>query len=320
MRVPRVAVVGVGHMGTFHLEKIRELERRGEARLAGLLDTDPARAGAASSRFEVPAFSGIEALAEAADAACLAVPTVDHAEVGLSLLRAGLDLLVEKPIAATRSEARRLIEVARERDRRLQIGQVERFSHAFRSIEPILNRPRFIEAHRIGPFPDRATDVGVVLDLMIHDLDIVCSLAGSEVVHVEAIGVPVLSRTEDIANARIHFANGCVLNLTASRVSAEPMRKIRLFQSDAYISIDFLAQSVTIIRREGEPGGPLPPRISGEKLDLDREDALLEQDAAFVRAVRAGSPPPVSGEDGYRALDLALRIQESLPSLAELRG
>jgi predicted dehydrogenase len=317
---PRIAVVGAGHMGTFHAEKLAELEQRGEARLAGVFDIDRARAEELCTRLEAPAFERLEEVAAAADGVCLAVPTLEHGRLGLALLRAGLDLLVEKPIAATREEARALIESARAGNRILQVGQVERFSRAFRAIAPILDRPRFIEAHRIGPYPGRATDVGVVLDLMIHDLDIVCSLAGDEVERVEAIGVPVLSQTEDIANARVRFRNGCILNLTASRVSVEPLRKIRLFQSDAYISIDLLQNNVVVARRVGEPGGEKPPEIRGERLELDSGDALLAQDAAFADSIATRRPPVVSGEDGYRALDLALRIHESMPTLEELMG
>jgi predicted dehydrogenase len=227
---------------------------------------------------------------------------------------------VEKPIATTRAEARALVETARARGRVLQVGHVERFSRAFRAIRPVLQRPRFIEVHRIGPYKGRATDVSVVLDLMIHDLDIVAELAGADVARVEAIGVPVLSTTEDIANARLVLENGCIVNLTASRVSLEPLRRIRVFQADAYVSIDFATQKITVARREGAPGGPVPPKISVETLVLDAGDALLAQDRAFAAAVATRGEPAVSGEDGYRALDLALRIQESMPPLEELAG
>jgi predicted dehydrogenase len=224
--------------------------------------------------------------------------------------------LIEKPIAATREEARALIETARAGARVLQVGHVERFSSALRAVLPVLKQPRFIEAHRIGQYPARGTDVSVVLDLMIHDLDIVSQLAGAEVDRVEAVGVPVLSTTEDIANARVTFANGCILNLTASRVSLEKMRKIRVFQADAYLSIDLGEHKITIVRREGTPGKD-DLKIHAENLEFDPEDALLAQDRAFVTAVRERSTPEVTGEDGYRALDLALRIQESIPPLEE---
>jgi predicted dehydrogenase len=315
---PRIAVVGAGHMGRFHAQKLRALEESGEARLAGVFDLDQARAAELARACGAPRLASLEAVIEASDAACLAVPTVAHGEVGLLLLRGGIDLLIEKPIAATRDEARALIDTAAERGRVLQIGHVERFSRALRSILPLIRRPRFIEAHRMGPYPGRATDVGVVLDLMIHDLDIVQLLAGAEVEHAEAVGVPVLSSTEDIANARVRFRNGCVLNLTASRVSVEPMRKIRLFQSDAYLSIDLLRNQITVMRREGEAGAGEAPKIHAERIELDEGDALLEQDRAFARCVRERARPEVGGEEAYRALDLALRIQASLPSLEEL--
>jgi len=310
--LPRVAVVGVGYMGRLHAEKLAALAREGVLVFAGVSDVDAVRASEIAQKLGAPVLASLEAVAAAADAACVAVPTVEHARVAGRLLATGVDVLVEKPIATTRADARELIECARSHGRILQVGHIERFSRAFRAIRPALSRPRFIEAHRIGPYPARATDVSVVLDLMIHDLDIVAELAGHEVERVEAVGVSVLSQTEDIANARLRLANGCVVNLTASRVSLERLRKMRLFQSDAYVSIDLGENKITIVRREGTPGGPEPLRITSEKLELDAGDALLAQDRAFAECVRARTEPEVSGEDGYRALDLALRIQESI--------
>jgi predicted dehydrogenase len=259
----------------------------------------------------------LEAVAAAADAACVAVPTVAHSEVARELIGRGLDVLVEKPIATTREEARALIDAARESGRILQVGHIERFSRAFREIAPIITQPRFIEAHRLGPYPARATDVGVVLDLMIHDLDIVVQLVGCEVERLEGVGIAVLSKTEDIANARIRFANDCILNVTASRVSTERLRKIRLFQSNAYISIDLGSNSIRVIRREGLPAEGEPPKIHVEEMEFDQSDALLAQDRSFVHCVRDRSEPEVTVEDGYRALDLALRVQESMPDVEE---
>jgi predicted dehydrogenase len=253
-----------------------------------------------------------EAVAALADAAIVAVHTSQHARVAALLLEAGVDCLVEKPIATTRAEAKLLVELARARGRILQVGHIERFSRAFRAIRPALGRPRFIEAHRIGPYPARATDVSVVLDLMIHDLDIVAELAGPDAERVEAVGVAVLSKTEDIANARLKLAGGCVVNLTASRVSLEKLRKVRLFQSDAYVSLDLGENKITLVRREGAIGGAQPPRIVAEKLEFDAADALLAQDRAFAESVRTRAEPEVTGEDGMRALDLALRIQEAI--------
>jgi len=306
-------VVGAGHMGALHASKLRQLADRGEIDLVGVFDLDAVRAKDVAERHRTRALESLDAVAGCADAVCVAVPGVDHCAVAGSLLRSGLDVLVEKPLASTREEARELIRLADSAHRILQVGHIERFSPPFQKIFPVLERPRFIEAHRIGPYSARATDVSVVLDLMIHDLDLIRLLAGAEIERVEGVGVPVLSPTEDIANARLRFANGCIANVTASRVSPEPMRKIRVFQADAYISIDFGTRSIQIARRQGRPGGEELPKIEAEQLSFDAGDALLSQDAAFIRAVRERSEPVVTGLDGFRALDLALRIQESLP-------
>ena len=315
----KVAVVGAGHMGRYHVQKFVELAREGLCELVGVCDADGARARALAEQHGTRVLDGTPAVAREATAACVAVSTLAHREVAGSLLEAGLHVLVEKPIAATREQAKEMLAAARSAGRVLQVGHVERFSPAFREILPVLDRPRFIEAHRIGPYPGRGrgADVSVVLDLMIHDLDIAAELAGAEVVHIEAIGVPVLSGTEDIANARLRFANGCVLNLTASRVSLEPLRKIRVFQSDAYIAMDFATQEITVMRRNS-PLGSETPKIDVNRLRFDPADALLAQDRAFLEAVRDGRPVAVTGEEAYRALDLALRIQESIPPLEVL--
>jgi len=313
MSRPRIAVVGVGHMGGLHTSKLRQLTDEGECELVGVFDRDPERCKAVADKNTTLALDSLESVTRLADAACVAVPGVDHGAVAGALLHAGLDVLVEKPLASTRDEARELIQVAQSGERILQVGHIERFSPPLQRVLPILQRPRFIEAHRMGPYSTRATDVSVVLDLMIHDLDLIAMLAGSQVDRLDAIGIPVLSPTEDIANARLHFMNGCIANVTASRVSPEPMRKIRVFQSNAYFSIDFGTRQIQVIRREGIPGGPELPKIQAEQLTFDASDALLAQDRAFVHAVRTRSAPAVDGEDGYRALDLALRIQESLP-------
>jgi predicted dehydrogenase len=288
-------------MGCLHAQKLAELAQQGLVDFAGVHDTDPGRAREVADRFDVATLKDLEAVISAADAACVAVPTIEHESVAKTLLRGGMDVLVEKPIAPTREAARTLIETAREGRRILQVGHVERFSNA------------------IGPYPARGTDVSVVLDLMIHDLDIVNQLAGSEVQSIEAVGVPVLSCTEDIANARIRFANGCILNITASRVSLEKMRKIRVFQADAYISIDFASNKIKVVRREEATDEAGAPKIIAEDLEFDVADALLAQDRAFVETVRERGTPKISGDEGYRALDLALRIQESIPPMEELR-
>jgi predicted dehydrogenase len=312
MKTPRIAVIGVGHMGRLHAEKLAQLASEGAIVLAGVCDRDAARAAEAAQKVGTRVIASLDDVPKLADAAIVAVHTSEHARVAEALLDAGVDCLVEKPIATTRAEAARLVERAQARGRVLQVGHIERFSRAFRAIRPVLGRPRFIEAHRIGPYPARATDVSVVLDLMIHDLDIVAELAGAEVERVEAVGVPVLSKTEDIANARLRLAGGCVVNLTASRVSLERLRKVRLFQSDAYVSLDLGENKITLVRREGVAGEGAPPRIVAEKLEFDAADALLAQDRAFAACVRTRQEPEVTGADGVRALDLALRIQEAI--------
>ena len=315
MKTPRVAVVGTGHMGSHHARKLAQLAREGEAELVGVCDADPDRAGKLAAELEVPVLADLDRVAEAADAACVAVPTVRHCEVAMRLIEQGLDVLVEKPIATTREEAQRLIDAGRRSGRIVQVGHIERFSRAFREIAPVITQPRFIEAHRLGPYPDRATDVGVVLDLMIHDLDIVVQLVGEEVERLESVGIAVLSKTEDIANARVRFANDCIVNLTASRVSTERLRKIRIFQSNAYISIDLGKNEISVVRRDGLPAEGQPPKILAEQLEFDEQDALLAQDQEFVSCVRERRRPEVSAEDGYRALDLALRVQEAMPDV-----
>ena len=317
MKTPAIAVIGVGHMGGLHARKLAALQAEGELRLSGVMDSDPARAQAVAAELGCPVFADLDALIEASNAACIAVPSVLHGSTASRLLQAGLDVLVEKPLATTRKEARALIDLAEANGCLLQVGHVERFSRAFQEVRPIITRPLFIEVHRIGPYPARATDAGVVLDLMIHDLDLVSLLCDAEVEAIEGVGIPVLSRTEDIANARLRFSNGCVVNLTASRVSQERMRKIRVFQPDAYLSIDFGTNQITAVKRQGEIGGDLA--ISSEQLEFDVADALLMQDRAFARAIATRDKPEVSGEDGYRALDLALRIAESFPAFEEIQ-
>jgi predicted dehydrogenase len=306
-------------MGRYHARKFAELAHEGLCELVGVADVVPERARALAEELGAAPLADLEEVVTRATAACVAVSTLAHGDVAARLLEAGLDVLIEKPIAATREQARAILEAARSGKRVLQVGHIERFSPAFREILPVLSRPRFIEAHRIGPYPaGRSAEVGVVLDLMIHDLDIVAELAGSEVVHVEAIGVPVLSPTEDIANARLRFANGCVANLTASRVSIEPLRKIRLFQPDAYIAMDFASHEITVMRRTSPTGTGALPKIDVQRLRFDPGDALLAQDRAFLAAVEHQGAPAVGGEEAYRALDLALRIQESMPAFEAL--
>jgi len=298
----RVGVVGVGALGQHHARVYADLPG---ARLAGIYDVDPARAAEVAARHGVPAFSELGELARAADAMSVAVPTVDHHRVGRALLEAGKDVLVEKPMTARLDEAEDLIRLAREKGAILQVGHIERFNPAVDALRKAALQPRFIEVHRLSPFSPRSLDVDVVLDLMIHDLDIVLCLDGSGAVQVDAVGVPVLTAKVDIANVRLRFASGLIANLTASRVSADRVRKFRVFSPKTYISVDFAARSAQVYRLvQGKDG----PEITTEKTAAPDEEPLRRQLAAFVDAVRERSEPAVTGADGLRALGLAHTI------------
>jgi predicted dehydrogenase len=311
---PRVAVVGCGYMGTLHAGKLAALAREGLLRFAGAADLDLARAEAAAKPHGARAATDFRELLADADAVLVAVPTVRHFEVVSAALEAGVDVLVEKPIAASLPEAEKLLALARERGRIVQVGHLEWFNAAVQKVRSQIRAPRFVEAHRLGPFPGRATDVDVVRDLMIHDLDIVQRLIGEEPVRIDAIGVPVLSGEVDIANARLHYPGGCQANFTASRVSPTPIRKVRFFQPDGYFSIDFIAQSVVIARRvRGEQTGERSVEI--QTLEIDREDALLAQLRAFLEAIRTREVPAGAGVEALAALRTALRVVAAMPAL-----
>jgi predicted dehydrogenase len=313
----RIAVVGAGYMGTLHAEKLAALQRDDPGlRLAAVMDVLPKRARSLGRRLGAPAYGQLSEILHRIDAAIVAVPTVAHYEVVRPLLAAGVDVLVEKPIAANLVEAEALLALAQHSGRVLQVGHLEWFNNAMKVVREHISRPRFIEAHRLGPFPDRATDIDVVRDLMIHDLDIVQQLLGAEPVRIEAIGIPVLTSSFDIANARVTYPDGCVANLTASRVSTTPMRKIRFFQRDGYFSVDFLEQSALVVRRvSGEDGEA--PQIRLDKIELDRGDALMAQLRAFVAALRTRERPRVDGASGLGALRTALRVSAAIPPLED---
>jgi predicted dehydrogenase len=311
----RVVVVGTGHMGALHAGKLAALESGGfGVSLAGVADVDAARAQEVGEAFGVPWSVDHVALLHRADAAIVAVPTVDHYRVVLDALKAGLHVLVEKPIAASLPEAEALLATARSEDRLLQVGHLERFNTALRRVADSIRDPRFIEAHRLGPFPARSTDVDVVRDVMIHDLDIILGLVGEEPERIDAVGVPVISEKLDIANARLTFPDGCVANVTASRVSPTPLRKIRVFQPDGYFSIDFLEHRAAIFQTD-EPLSHDPSAIRIEPIQLDRQDALERELRAFVEAIRSGDEEPLAPEEALRALRTALRITEAMPPL-----
>jgi predicted dehydrogenase len=310
----RVAVVGVGHFGRLHAEKIRGLAG---ARLVGVVDADRERAASVAGPLGVEAFTGLDDVLGRVDAVSIAVPTRSHFDVASTCLKAGIHCLVEKPIAETVEQAAALVRLAKERNRILQVGHLVRFDAAREAMSGLIDQPLFIECHRIAPFKPRGTDVSVILDLMIHDIDLVLDLVGRPIVDLDAVGVPVLGDHEDIANARLVFEGGCVANVTASRISMKSERTLRLFQRSGYARIDFVKRKFTYIRR----GGPVVdgfPNFQIEERDLPETDPLKLEIASFIDCVRAGKPPLVDGEAGLRALEAALRITGALQDWAEM--
>jgi predicted dehydrogenase len=303
-------------MGRHHAAKVAELRDAAFAAFAGIADREPERARRLAEETGTRAAASGGALFGAADAAIVAVPTAEHFAVVRAALEAGLDVLVEKPIAASEAQAEQLLALARRRGRIIQVGSQEWHSPALRAIRPKIQRPGFIESQRVGPFSERGVDVDVVRDLMIHDLDILLKLLGEEPAQIQATGVPVVTDCVDIASARIAFPGGCVANLTASRISEKPTRKLRLFQRDAHFAIDFFAQSATISRRV-EAGRGEPPRIEKEVLEIRREDSLITQLRAFARAVAARDLSASTGDEALVALRTALRVVDAMPRVEE---
>lgn len=313
----RVGVVGVGHLGRLHARVYSEMD---SCELIGVFDIDGARAEEVASEFGTSAVDGLGALLDGVDAVSIATPTVSHHEVALACLDRGINVLVEKPIARTVEEAADLVSAAERAGVVIQVGHIERFNPAVRAAMQVLDSPQFIEVHRLGVFVPRGTDVAVVLDLMIHDIDLILATVRSEVTAIEAVGVAVLSPSIDIANARLTFADGCVANVTASRVSREKVRKIRFFQHDAYVSVDTLKPAAQMFRRKdvpqevlrriaaGEQEGGLKDAVDYAVLPLDQAEPLRLELESFVDAAGGSGPPVVSGDDGLRALEVALEI------------
>jgi predicted dehydrogenase len=298
----RTAVIGTGYLGRYHAEKYAQLPG---SRLVAVVDTDPSRASSVGAKWGVRALTDYRELEGQVDAVSVVVPTPQHFAVADFFLRRGVHVLVEKPMTTTVRDAERLIRSAKENRCVLQVGHLERFNGAVLAVRDRVRRPLFIEATRIAPFQPRGTEVSVVLDLMIHDIDIILSIVDAPLVDLHTIGVPVLTPEVDIANARLEFANGCVANVTASRVSNKTERRMRLFEADMYVSIDFQAKSVSIRRRRGST-------IETEDLQSEENDALRAQIASFLNAVRTGAEPVVGGEDGKRALEAVLAISARL--------
>jgi predicted dehydrogenase len=303
----RVAVIGVGHLGKHHARILSSLPG---VELVAVVDTNRARAEEiAAANGTRAAFDYRDILAQV-DAVTVAVPTEVHRDIALAFLSARVPVLVEKPIARSLREADDMIEAAADAGAILAVGQTERFNPALAAARPLITDPRFIEVHRLGAFPERSLDIDVVFDLMIHDLDVVLSLVDSDVESLEAVGVPVITNRVDIANARLRFANGCIVNLTASRISRERVRKIRFFQPSTYVSIDYATQKVEVYRLVNGLGSV--PRIDGGEMAVANEEPLERELADFVDAVVQRRAPAVTGEAGRRALALAQEIVDKM--------
>jgi predicted dehydrogenase len=337
----RTAGIGTGALGKEHARVYAGLAAAGELDFAGIYDESPETADRVASKLGVTAFPSLQAAADAADAISIVTPTRTHFELARLLLGQHKHVLIEKPMTDNAAQAAELVELARRHDRVLQVGHVERFNPVFKYLQSVATDPRFIETHRLSPFPARSTDIGVVLDLMIHDLDIVLAFVHSPVESVDAVGIPVLSRTEDIANARIRFANGCVANLAASRVSPERMRKIRVFSAGdmtSYVSLDYRAQEGYIYRiaRDDEPESSLlkkllrskdstivsefaGKRVVREPVPIEKDEPLKLELRSFVDCVRARHSPLVTGEAARIALELAFEITRQIQQMPAVR-
>jgi predicted dehydrogenase len=338
----KVAVLGTGSLGQHHARIYAELAAAGLVEFTGIFDARPEAARKIAEKNQLHVFNSIAEAAAASDALNVVTPTVTHFEIAKTLLAQGKHVLVEKPMTSDAAQATELVRLAQEKNCILQVGHVERFNPVFTFLQTVATQPRFIECHRLSPYPARSTDIGVVLDLMIHDLDVVLAFVKSPVTSVDAVGIPVLSQSEDIANVRLHFANGCVANLTASRVSPERMRKIRVFSGPAnpcYISLDYRVQEGFIYRvaRDGEEASSLLKKVLAAKLGLGKGSAIVSEFGgkrvvrepvpitkeeplklelqSFVNCVQEHRKPIVSGESAKRALDLALEITRQIQQI-----
>lgn len=319
----KIGVLGAGHLGKIHIKCIKEIS---EFELVGFYDPDPSNADSVVKEFGIPKWNSLDDLIDAVDVVDIVTPTIAHFECASRSLKKCRHVFIEKPIVTTLEEARDLIKIAGEANVKVQVGHVERFNPAFLAAEPYFNRPMFIESHRLAQFNPRGTDVPVILDLMIHDIDIVLSVVRSNIKKISASGVAVVSDTPDIANARIEFDNGCVANLTASRISLKNMRKSRFFQRDAYISVDFLKKEVEVVRiseqdtKKGFPTGfvlDLGPGRGTKQINFDKPEiqplnAIRKELESFYSAIINNTVPPVTINDGYSALEVAHKIIEKI--------
>jgi predicted dehydrogenase len=311
----RAGVIGVGYLGRFHAQKYAALAG---VELTGVADVGAAAAQRVADELGCAAFTDFRDLLPHVDLVSIASTTETHHAIAQACLEAGKHVLVEKPITVTVAEAESLVAEARAKHLQLQVGHIERFSPVWRAIEGRIHRPLFIEAHRMAPFKPRGTDVSVVLDLMIHDIDLVLDKVASPIAELRASGAAVLTARTDIANARIEFANGCTANLTASRVSLGTLRKMRVFQPAGYLAIDFQERRVSVGRKAEHPAEGAAP-IVAETIEIPTGDALMGEVAAFVEAVRGGGRPVVAGEDGRRALEVALEVSRLIEARPQSR-
>jgi predicted dehydrogenase len=299
----KAAVVGVGYLGRFHAQKYAAMD---DVDLVAVADIDPDRANEVALETGTAAITNFSEIIEKVDAVSIAVPTSLHCKIAILFLLKGKAVLLEKPMSATIEESEAIIDAAKKGGALLQIGHLERFNPAFANLKDSITKPMFIEVHRISTFKERGTDVDVVLDLMIHDIDIILSLVRSEIISIEAVGVPVLTSTIDIANARLRFESGCIANVTASRISADVMRKIRIFQPDAYISIDFAKNAVDIFTLSEDK------KIGHKRLEMSESDALKSEIRSFIDAVKGISEVVVDGTAGLNAIKVAHMIKQNM--------
>ena len=309
MKKLRVGVVGVGYLGKFHTEKYANMEN---VDLVGVVDLDKSKAEKIAAQFNTLSFSHHKDLINKIDAASIVASTPEHYTVARDFLENGIDVMIEKPITTSIEDADKLIALAKEKKLIIQVGHLERFNPAVIALRNIIKKPMFIESHRLSFYKERGIDVSVVLDLMIHDIDLISNFVKSELKSVHASGVPVISDHVDIANARLEFKNGCVANITASRISIKNERKIRLFQKDAYISVDFSNYKITIIRKTGANKKGLIPGMEIENISFQQGDALNDELISFVKAVRNRTSPEVTGEMGRDALKIAIATMQQM--------
>ena len=309
MKKIRVGVVGVGYLGKFHAEKYAQMEN---VELVGVADTNPSRAEEIARHYDTRAYTHHAQLFGNVDAVSIAVPTPAHFDVGMDFLNQEIDVLIEKPMTLNLEEADKLIETADAKGLILQVGHLERFNPAVVALQNIITTPLFIECHRLSIYKDRNVDVSVVLDLMIHDIDIILNFVQSKIKSIHAAGAPVICEHVDIANARLEFESGCVANVTASRISAKNQRKIRIFQKDAYVSVDFAKQEIMVIRRCDNDQESLIPGMDIQQISFAKADALEDELTAFVGAVSNREAPQVSGRVGRQALMIALNIMDQI--------